>query len=81
MNYPSHIDHMRERYDRKWCVAPRLTDRLRAKGYDVAIPAKRYALIYRDWAMGHPAYQLALTLPDCPERDTILAGVLRELGA
>ena len=31
---------LEKRHGRKWVVAPRLTDRLRSQGYDVAIPSR-----------------------------------------
>ncbi len=34
---------------RFWCVAPRLGKRLRAHGYDRAIPKARYAALWREW--------------------------------
>lgn len=80
MAYPSFLEHIRATHGTKWGVMPRLTDRARRQGYEMAIPQKRYNQIYANWAMGHPTYQLALTLPDCPERDTILTAIRRELG-
>lgn len=33
----------------KWCVAPRMSQRLRDKGYVVALPMARYHELTREW--------------------------------
>ena len=42
-------DFLAARYGRQWVVAARLTERLRARGYTVALSPKRYAALQREW--------------------------------
>lgn len=34
---------------RKWCVFPRLTDRVKRKGYELAIPQKKFSAYLREY--------------------------------
>lgn len=77
--YPSFSDYMRATFGSKWCVAQRLTDRLRGKGYEVALTSKQYDATRRAWADGHPAMLLVETLPAGPERDFIRDAVRNRL--
>lgn len=52
---------------RRWCVARRLTARLREKGYRKAIPASRYAALeqeYERWVYGAPLDTLRAAAPE-----------------
>lgn len=71
----------RKLYGLKWCVAQRMTDALRRKGYEVALHPTRYRKEMAAWAGAHPAFRLVETLPESPEKQLIMRAVLRELGA
>lgn len=52
---------------RNWVLAPRLTTRLRDRGYDLAISRKRYAELEREWEVatyGAPLESLRDAAPD-----------------
>lgn len=65
-----------------WVVAPRLTPRLRARGYDVAISPKRYLAVEAEWerrTYGAPLASLRAAAPDllaalrlCADREDIM---------
>jgi hypothetical protein len=44
---------------RRWCVAASLTDRLRAKGYEVAISQARYKELTLEWEQANYGAPLA----------------------
>jgi hypothetical protein len=48
--------------------------------YDTVITPKRYATEQWEWALRHPAYQLANSLPDSEEKRFIVKAVLSRLG-
>ena len=43
------VDAVCAKYGMKWCVAGRLTNRLKLKGYEVAINPKVYSRMYHEW--------------------------------
>ena len=79
MAYPTFLEFIRARYGENWCIAHRLTARLRSKGYEVAVHPATYEKLRLEWANGHPAFLLALSLPDSDEKWFICKAVLREL--
>lgn len=79
IDYPSFIEHLRSRYGPKWCVAQRLTDRLRDKGHEVALTPKRYELERVEWASRHPATLLVQEMPDSPVKRFIAKAVQSRL--
>lgn len=66
MEYPTELEFVRARHGRNWCVAARMTDRLRAKGYEVVLTPKRYAALCDEWRDGHPLVNYVRELPDSP---------------
>ncbi len=51
MPAPNFLDWLAARLGtRQWVVAARLTDRLRAKGYDLALSQKLYTELRNEWA-------------------------------
>ncbi|MDR6954145.1 hypothetical protein J2X65_003513 [Ancylobacter sp. 3268] len=49
------------RHGTRWCVAQRLTDRLRRQGYDLALSPKKYAALEAEYERltGEQARQIA----------------------
>ena len=57
----------------KWCVASRLTERLRGKGYEQALSPVAYDIRRQQWIMQDPRYQAAAKLPaDYPHREFLI---------
>lgn len=64
----------------KWCVAPRLTDRLRDKGYSLTVSQSKYTSLRREWALDHPAVKAIDRLPeDFPYRNWLFELAIRHL--
>lgn len=61
---------------RDWCVTARLTERLRAKGYTIAITPRRYAQLRTQWETSHPAI---LAIGPHPQRDWLVTAARRSL--
>ena len=78
--YPSFLEHIRARYGRKWCVAHRMTERLRAKGYEAAIHPTRYEREKQEWIAGHPAVIAATDMPDQPWKNFIIKATMTRVG-
>ena len=60
-------DFLTSRFGQKYVVAPRMTDRLRLRGYERAITRKQYDAAERDWetlAYGAPLKSLESAAPD-----------------
>lgn len=77
--YPTFSEVLRARYGPKWCVAHRLTDRLRGKGYSVALHPSRHNREARAWVDGHPAIKLVEALPESEHKALIVAAVREKL--
>lgn len=65
-DYPQFSEFLRSRYGSTWVIAPRLTARLRDKGYTVAIGQARYGALRDEWRDGHPLVEYARQLPPGP---------------
>ncbi len=78
--YPTFSEHIRARYGLRWCVAQRMTERLRNKDYDTVIHPTKYAREQQEWADNHPAYLIVQAMPDSDEKRLIAKAVMRELG-
>lgn len=77
MEYPSFLEHMRARFGSNWCVANRASRK--TVDYDCVITPKRFALEQDAWARNHPAYILAESLPESPEKRFICKAVMSRL--
>lgn len=73
MPYPSFLEHLRSRYGRNWCVAPRASGK--TAQYDVVLTPKKYEAERTAWASKHPVVLLIEGLPDSEEKTFIMEAV------
>ena len=77
MAYPTLLEHIRSACGPNWCVAPRRSRR--TARYDHVITPLRYERLCEAWVQSHPAFRLALTLPEGDDKRLVCSAVLDRL--